>query len=85
MQSIVYRYRKAIAKTRLPIALRRKHKDAARRLTTQSIWGQLSGNQAPARCLRTEMAAPSQPSRAAKATIATAARQSGPLSWNTAP
>lgn len=85
MQSIGYRYREATATTRLPIALLRDHKDAARRPTTQRNWGQLTGNQAPARCLRTEMAAPSQPSTAAKATIATAARQSGPLSWNTAP
>ena len=85
MRSIAYRYRYTTKEKPLPMTLQRNQSDAATQRATQLSWGQMTGNQAPARCLRTEMTAPSQPSSAAKATIAADARQSGPLSWNTAP
>ena len=71
IRSIGNCYRETAEGARLPITLRRRDGNAlTTRPTASLIWGQKPGNQAPARCLRTEMTAPSQPSSAAKATIA---------------
>jgi hypothetical protein len=53
--------------------------------TIECNWGRMTKVQVPARCRRTEIAAPSQPRKAAKATIARLASGSGPLSAKTAP